>query len=129
MTYGQAIITAKSLNSPDPTADMAEKFEAIKKITEMATINAVNKADLMRCVKWLLERSEAAVAQLKENGECEDCRHCGDLEHCEENNSCFCCGNFDCDCYNCYCACNWEWNGGREDGRALKGEQNAEGTD
>ncbi|MGO5114199.1 hypothetical protein ACTQ33_04085 [Candidatus Avoscillospira sp. LCP25S3_F1] len=64
MTYGQAIITLKSLNSPDPTADMAEKFEAIKKITEMATINAVNKADLMRCVKWLLERLEAALDRL-----------------------------------------------------------------
>ena len=65
MTYGQAIITLKSLNSPDPTADMAEKFEAIKKITEMATINAVNKADLMRCVKWLLERLEAALDRLE----------------------------------------------------------------
>lgn len=56
MTYGQAIVTVKSLNSPDPTADLAEKFEAIQKITEMATINSLTKADLMRCVKWLLDR-------------------------------------------------------------------------
>lgn len=115
MTYGQAIITAKSLNSPDPTTDMAEKFEAIKKITEMATINSLNKADLMRCVKWLLERSEAAVAQLREHSECEDCQHCGGfLEECEEiDYCCYCCGKFECRCYDCHNGSNWEWNGGR----------------
>lgn len=116
MTYGQAIATVKSLNSPDPTTDLEEKFEALKKITEMATINSLNKADLMRCVKWLLERSEAAVAKLKEHGECEDCRHCDDLELCEDNDVCYCCGKFDCYCHDCESASKWEWNGGRKEG-------------
>ena len=115
MTYGQAIITAKSLNSPDPTTDMAEKFEAIKKITEMATINSLNKADLMRCVKWLLERSEAAVAQLREHGECKDCQYCGNFIEEYDPYSGYYHGKIEICCRDCYDGSEWEWNGGRND--------------
>ena len=56
MTYGHAIAVIKSLNSPDPEADVMEKAEAIHKILSMETINSVTKQDLLRCVKWLWNR-------------------------------------------------------------------------
>ena len=55
MTYSNAILLVKSLNSPDPCADADEKLEAIIALTGMATLNAITKNDLMRCIKWLLE--------------------------------------------------------------------------
>lgn len=53
MTYGEAYLYIKNLNTPDPNADIAEKAEAIYKIMTMATLNGVKKADLLRCVRWL----------------------------------------------------------------------------
>lgn len=53
MTLGKAIAVVKSINSPRPTADIQEKLEAIKKITEAATLNSVTKQDLLRIIKWM----------------------------------------------------------------------------
>lgn len=53
MTYGEAYLHIKNLNTPDPDADIMEKAEAIHKIMTMATLNGVTKADLLRCVRWL----------------------------------------------------------------------------
>ena len=53
MKYSEAIMWVKTLNSPDPDADVEQKAEAIHTIMSMETINAVTKADLLQIVKWL----------------------------------------------------------------------------
>lgn len=53
MTLGRAIACVKSINSPCPTADIQEKLEAIKTITEAATLNSVTKQDLLRIIRWM----------------------------------------------------------------------------
>lgn len=53
MTLGRAIAVVKSINSPSPAADVQEKLEAIKTITEAATLNSVTKQDLLRIIRWM----------------------------------------------------------------------------
>ena len=53
MTLGHAIAVVKSINSPDPDADMLEKAEAIYEIMGAATLNSLTKQDLLRIIRWL----------------------------------------------------------------------------
>lgn len=56
MTLGRAIAIAKSINSPDPFADVEEKQEAIRKILDAATLNSMTKQDLQRVMRWMWEQ-------------------------------------------------------------------------
>lgn len=56
MTLGRAIAIAKSINSPDPFADVEEKQEAIRKILDAATLNSMTKQDLLRVMRWMWEQ-------------------------------------------------------------------------
>ena len=56
MTLGRAIAIAKSINSPDPFADVEEKQEAIRKILDAATLNSMTKQDLLRVIRWMWEQ-------------------------------------------------------------------------
>lgn len=56
MTLGRAIAICKSINSPDPFADVEEKREAIRTILGAATLNSMTKQDLLRVMRWMWEQ-------------------------------------------------------------------------
>lgn len=53
MTLGRAIAVGKSINSPDPFADVEEKWEAIREILDAPTLNSMTKKDLLRVMRWM----------------------------------------------------------------------------
>ena len=55
MTLGRAIAIAKSINSPDPFADVEEKWKAIREILDAPTLNSMTKQDLLRVMRWMWE--------------------------------------------------------------------------
>lgn len=56
MTLGRAIAICKSINSPNPFADVEEKWEAIREILDAPTLNSMKKQDLLRVMRWMWEQ-------------------------------------------------------------------------
>ena len=52
MTYLEAIVICKKLNTEEEELDCLVVGEAVQKILSMATINAVNKDTLLNIVRW-----------------------------------------------------------------------------
>lgn len=52
MTYLEAIVICKKLNTEEEELDCLVVGEAVQKILSMATINAVNKETLLNIVRW-----------------------------------------------------------------------------
>lgn len=52
MTYLEAIVICKKLNTEEEELDCLVVGEAVQKILSMKTINAVNKDTLLNIVRW-----------------------------------------------------------------------------
>lgn len=52
MTYLEAIVICKKLNTEEEELDCLVVGEAVQKILSMETINAVNKGTLLNIVRW-----------------------------------------------------------------------------
>ena len=52
MTYLEAIVICKKLNTEEEELDCLVVGEAVQKILSMETINAVNKDTLLNIVRW-----------------------------------------------------------------------------
>lgn len=69
MTYLEAIVICKKLNTEEEELDCLVVGEAVQKILSMETINAVNKDTLLNIVRWCFPMSWEEVPVMNCTGE------------------------------------------------------------
>lgn len=81
MTYLEAIVICKKLNTEEEELDCLVVGEAVQKILSMETINAVNKDTLLNIVRWCFPMiwEEVPAEGGRVMSECETCKHEGEI--------------------------------------------------